>query len=214
MSTRNIEKNKIVNFFLILFIIFNFSFFIFNDFTSPDVNFDKLTNSQIETINENKCSITILDILSKTVRSQQDREVIYSQRNLNIFPEISNIRCIGMVTDVSVDYSNKVYVFIGTSNILFFTLEAIFLILIILGLLFSNNSQLIKLNLIIYIFGYISMYLLFVSELNIHRIFFPLDSNINNLSGYFFCVLYLSFLINKIKSENFFILFFLFFIFI
>ena len=77
-----------------------------------------------------------------------------------------------MVTDVSVDYSNKVYVFIGTSNILFFTLEAIFLILIILGLLFSNNSQLIKLNLIIYIFGYISMYLLFVSELNIHRIFF------------------------------------------
>ena len=131
MSTRNIEKNKIFNFFLILFIIFNFSFFIFNDFTSPDVNFDKLTNSQIETINENKCSITILDILSKTVRSQQDREVIYSQRNLNIFPEISNIRCIGMVTDVSVDYSNKVYVFIGTSNILFFTLEAIFLILII-----------------------------------------------------------------------------------
>ena len=169
--TKSSKVYKFVKKLLILFIVFNASYFIINDLSSPDIEFGDLTDFKIEEINNNECSLSIVDIVTKTLSSSQKREIILYQRNLNIFPETSNLRCLGMVTDISVDYSNRIFVFIGTSNILFLITEIIFLILLTYNLILSKDLKNIRFNFLIYVLGYVSMYFLFVSELNIFRIF-------------------------------------------
>ena len=88
---------------LILLIL---SFPVFNDFITEDIDIGN-SSSFINSLNENSCSISIIDLYIENYERIRNDEILLSSRNLEIFPEYRNIFCIGTVTDAKLDYQDK-----------------------------------------------------------------------------------------------------------
>ncbi len=203
---------KLIKISVALFLFFLMSLLIINDLGKPDTDFKELSTDSIQQINNESCSLSMLDLRMFGLTSPIKEDLIFQERILNIYPEVENIRCIGMVTEIVIDSSNRTVVFIGSSQILYFFLETIFFILIVSLLVFSNKDT-YKSNILIYTIGYIIFYIIFEAGLNFERIFFPLDQDIFPLSGYFYNVVIISVLVIKLENkflQTFYFIYFLF----
>jgi len=216
ITLNSLQRKKILNLIKIstfIFFISLLSLLIINDVISPDVQFGELTKESIQMINNESCSLSMIDMRIYELKSLRKVNLTFQQQILNIYPEIDNFRCLGMVTEIKVDSSNNLLVNIGSSQYVYFLFETIFFILLV-SLLFLTKTPSHRSTILIYIFGYLFLYLLFEAGLNFERIFFPRDEEIFSAWGYFYNVTFILFLINKEGNKLLFTFYFLYFLFI
>jgi hypothetical protein len=212
----SLQRKKILNLIKIstfIFFISLLSLLITNDVIAPDVQFEELTKESIQMINNESCSLSMIDMRIYELTSLNKVNLTFQQQILNIYPEIDNFRCLGMVTEIKVDSSNNLLVNVGSSQYVYFLFETIFFILLI-SLLFFSKPPSHRSTILIYIFGYLFLYLLFEAGLNFERIFFPRDKEIFSAWGYFYNVTFILFLINKEGNKLLLTFYFLYFLFI
>ena len=153
---------------LILLIL---SFPVFNDFITEDIEIGN-SSSFINSLNENSCSISIIDLYIENYEKIKNDEILLSSRNLEIFPEYRNIFCIGTVTDAKLDYQDKEIYFIGTSGILHNFLEVSFFLISIFLIQISKNKNLLS-SFFYFFFGYGCIYFIFDPEFNLIKLINP-----------------------------------------
>ena len=96
---------KLIKISIALFLIFLLSLLIINDLRKPDTDFKELSTESIQQINNQNCSLSMLDLRMFEFTSTSKEDLIFEKRNLAIYPEIENIQCIGMVEEIAIDSS-------------------------------------------------------------------------------------------------------------
>ena len=205
--TINKKRETLYKSILILLII---SFPVFNDFITEDI---EIGNSSyfINSLNENPCSISIIDLYLENYERIKKEEILLASRNLEIFPEYRNIFCVGTVTDAKLDYQDREIYFIGTSGILLNFSEVLFFLISISLITISKNKNL--LNSIFYFFlGYGCIYFIFDPEFNLIKLINPIHYQGEFSLSNFLIPSYLIFVTLQKETKNKFRVFFVFYI--
>ena len=192
---------------LILLIL---SFPVFNDFITEDIDIGN-SSSFINSLNENSCSISIIDLYIENYERIRDDEILLSSRNLEIFPEYRNIFCIGTVTDAKLDYQDKEIYFIGTSGILHNFLEVTFFLISIFLITISKNKNLLS-SFFYFFLGYGCIYFIFDPEFNLFKLINPIHHQGEFSLSNFLIPTYLIFVTLQKDTKNKFRLFLVFYL--
>ena len=185
------------------------SFPVFNDFITEDIDIGN-SSSFINSLNENSCSISIIDLYIENYERIRDDEILLSSRNLEIFPEYRNIFCIGTVTDAKLDYQDKEIYFIGTSGILHNFLEVTFFLISIFLITISKNKNLLS-SFFIFL-GYGCIYFIFDPEFNLFKLINPIHYQGEFSLSNFLIPTYLIFVTLQKDTKNKFRLFLVFYL--
>lgn len=181
------------SFFVNIFIIFSPLFFVllFNfssGIFSTIENFDTLDNSRCEYLKFQ---------ISNDVDNTTD-DISYVNENLNIFPEVNNLKCIGKLMTSRNDF--KTVYFIGTSALVYNFIKFVLNSFFIVNLFFTNQTKHIIRNLISFLLFNIILNYFFNQEIN--NLSFLLNFNINPITEDLFIYnIYLIVFVTKLNNN-------------
>lgn len=201
-----IKKIKFVDYLIIITLIFIAIFFSvnLNDSNNPllqDENIDV-----VELSKNNSCEIGRYNFFVQNVGNLNDYLIKYEPIDLEIFPEIKNITCLGKIKKVNID-EKEITIFLGANrywfNIINLLLNSSLILLVLKKILHVDN----KLYFLYFLLNFMN-FNLFNSHISILKIIIPTEEPQSIDENYFINVLFIAYCLIKNKNRNLILVFF------
>ena len=201
-----IKKINFIDYLIIITLIFITLFFSvnLNDSNKPllqDENFN-----EIELSNNNSCEIGRYNFFVKNIGNLKDYMIKYEPIDLEIYPEIKNISCLGKINKLDIN-DKEMTIFLG-ANRYWFTIINLLLNVSLISLVLKKILIVdYKLYFLYFLLNFVN-FSLFNSHMSILKIIIPAEEPQSIDENYFINILFLAYCLIKNKNKNLILMFF------
>lgn len=203
-----IKNLKFVDYLIIITLIFITIFFSINlsDSNKPLLQEKNINEVELKLSKNNSCEVSRYNFFVQNVGSPKDFLIKYEPIDLEIFPEIENISCLGKINKLDIN-DKEITIFLGTNRYWFNVINLLLNILLIWLVLKKILNVDNKLYFLYFLLNFLN-FNLFNSHISILKIIFPAEEPQSIDENYFINLLFIAYCLIKNENKNLILMFF------